>query len=388
VRLPAVFRIPLGWLQLKREKLRFAVALLGVAFAVILILMQLGFREAMFGSAVRYHESLRYDVVLVSPESPLIVQPRSFSNRRLYQARGVPGVASVTPVYLGLGQWKNPVTLETRSIFVVGFDPADPVLPLPEVESQRERITASDAILFDDASRPEFGPIPEWVHQQRPVAIELNNRVVNVAGLFRFGTSFGIDGSVLTSDTNFLRLFPNRQRGLIELGLVRVEPGQDPGRVRDAIRAALPDDVLVLTKADYAAKERRYWDVNTPIGYVFAFGVAVGLVVGGIVVYQILFADVNDHLAEYATLKAMGYSNRFLSAVVIQQAVILAVVGYLPGLAICLLLYRISSEATRLPLEMTWPRGLGVLGLTIGMCAASALMALRKVRSADPADVF
>jgi putative ABC transport system permease protein len=383
-----VFKIPLGWLQLKKEKLRFAVALLGVAFAVILILMQLGFREAMFGSAVRYHEHLRYDIALLSPEMAFIVQPRSFSNRRLYQARGVAGVASVSPIYLALGQWKNPVTHEMRSIFVVGMEPADHALALPGVESQLTRITVQDAVLFDDASRPEFGPIAERVRSGAPVSVELNNRQIHVAGLFSFGTSFGIDGSVVTSETNFLRIFPNRQRGLIELGLVRVAPGEDPVRVRDAIRAALPRDVVVLTRAEFVAKERAYWDASTPIGYVFAFGVLVGLVVGGIIVYQILFADVNDHLAEYATLKAMGYSNAYLSGVVIQQAVILAVLGYLPGIAICLLLYRISSRATLLPLEMTWERGLGVLALTVAMCAISALVALRKVRSADPADVF
>jgi putative ABC transport system permease protein len=381
-------KIPLGWLQLKRQKLRFAVALLGVAFAVVLILMQLGFREAMFESAVRYHEHLRYDIALLSPETSFLAQPRSFSNRRLYQALAVPGVASVSPVYCGLGVWKNPVSHETRSIFVVGFDPADDVLALPAVARQRERITVQDAILFDDASRPEYGPIVERVHAGMPVDVELNNRRVHVAGLFSFGTSFGIDGSVLTSETNFLRIFPGRPRGLIELGLVRTDPGQDPGRVRDALRAALPDDVLVLTKADYIDMERSYWDHNTPIGYVFAFGVVVGLVVGAIIVYQILFADVNDHLAQYATLKAMGYSNAFLSGVVIEQAVILAMLGFVPGLAICLMLYRISSEATRLPLEMSVARALTVLALTVLMCSIAGLMALRKARSADPADVF
>ena len=383
-----MFKIPLGWLQLKKEKLRFTVALLGVAFAVILILMQLGFREAMFGSAVRYHERLRYDIVLVAPEMAFIVQPHSFTRRRLYQARGVTGVASVAPVYLGIGTWKNPVDHSVRSVFVVGFDPNDDVIDLPEIERQRDLFTIEDSILFDEASRPEYGPIAERLRAGKTVQVELNNRLVTVAGLFPFGTSFGIDGSVVTSDANFLRLFPNRQPGLIELGLVRLAPGADVERVRDAIRALLPRDVLVLTKAQFIAKERNYWDSSTPIGYVFAFGVVVGMVVGGIIVYQILFADVNDHLAEYATLKAMGYSNGYLSGVVIQQAVILAGVGFVPGLAICLLLYRISSEATRLPLEMTWPRGVGVFVLTVLMCAASALMALRKVRSADPADVF
>jgi putative ABC transport system permease protein len=350
--------------------------------------MQLGFREAMFGSAVRYHETLRYDIALVSPEMSFIVQPHSFSNRRLYQALGVAGVQSVTPVYFGIGNWKNPETHGLRSIFVVGFQPEDEVFGLSDVRAQLDRIKPEDAVLFDAASRPEYGPIATRVRNGAPVRVELNDRLVRVVGLFGFGTSFGIDGSVLTSETNFLRLFPTRERGLIELGLVRIARGHDPARVRDAIRAVLPRDVDVLTKADFVRKERTYWDASTPIGYVFAFGVVVGLVVGGIIVYQILFADVNDHLAEYATLKAMGHSNLFLSGVVIQQAVILAVLGFVPGVSLCLLLYRVSSAATLLPLEMTWPRALSVLALTVGMCMASALMALRKVRSADPADVF
>jgi putative ABC transport system permease protein len=167
-----------------------------------------------------------------------------------------------------------------------------------------------------------------------------------------------------------------------------VAPGVDPLRVRDAIRAELADDVLVLTRAEFRAKEIAYWDSATPIGYVFSFGVVVGMVVGGIIVYQILFADVNDHLPEYATLKAMGYSNGFLAGVVIQQAVVLAALGFVPAVAISMALYRVSGDATRLPLEMTQERAVLVLGLTVAMCVLSALMALRKVRSADPAEIF
>jgi putative ABC transport system permease protein len=271
---------------------------------------------------------------------------------------------------------------------VVGVDPAGRPLELAELNAQIGAIAQQDVALFDALSRPEYGPIAERAAAGAPLVIELNHRDIAIAGLFRFGTSFGIDGSVVTSETNFLRLFPNRQRGLIELGLVRALPGVDPNRLRDAIRARLANDVLVLTRADFRAKEIAYWDSATPIGYVFSFGVVVGLVVGGIIVYQILFADVNDHLPEYATLKAMGYSNAFLAGVVIQQAVILAAFGFVPAMGLSMLLYRISGEATRLPLEMTQERAVLVFALTVGMCVLSALMALRRVRSADPAEIF
>src|SRR5262245_13966591 len=145
-----MLEIPLGWLQLKRQPLRFAVALLGVAFAVVLILMQLGFREALFASAVRFHDAMDCDVVLLSDELSYVVQPVPFSQRRLYQARGVPGVASVTPVYLGVGAWKNPDTHVVRTIFVIGLDPAEHALRLPEVNAQRESILREDRVLFDE----------------------------------------------------------------------------------------------------------------------------------------------------------------------------------------------------------------------------------------------
>ncbi len=383
-----MFKIPLGWLQLKKEKLRFAVALAGVGFAVILILMQLGFRESMFGSAVRYHEAFRYDIALISPETAFVVAPRPFSERRLYQAQAIPGVGAVSPVCLGQGFWKNPYTFAARQIFVVGIRTADDPLAIPGLAPLLDRITREDVVLWDRAARPEFGPIGERFDAGERVSAELNNRKVDVGGIFELGTSFGIDGSVLTSDVNFLRIFPNRERGVIDLGLIRLEPGADPNRVAAALRKQLPKDVLVLTKPEFIARERSYWSETTPIGYVFGFGVIVGVVVGGIIVYQILFADVSDHLAEYATLKAMGYSNGYLSGVVLQQAVILAVLGYLPGLAIAFFLYKTAGEATRLPLHMTLSRGVAVLALTIAMCSVSALIALRKVRSADPADVF
>jgi len=382
-----MFDIPLGWLQLKREKLRFAVALLGVAFAVVLILMQLGFQEALFTSAVRFHDALDADVVLVSPEMTYLVAPRQFSQRRLYQAGGAAGVESVTPLYIGLGTWKNPETNGVRSLFLVGMDPAERVFLRNDIDTQRGRLSREDEVIFDALSRPEYGRV-EALAANGVVASELNNRRILVVGLYRFGTSFGMDGSAITSETNFLRFFPQRERGLIDLGLVRVKDGVDPRLVRDAIRAELPGDVLVLTHDEFRQREIDYWDSATPIGYVFGFGVIVGMVVGGIIVYQILFADVNDHLPEYATLKAMGYSNTYLAGVVIQQAVILATLGFMPAVGLSLVLYRISGDATRLPLEMTHERAVFVFALTVVMCTVSALMALRKVRSADPAEIF
>ena len=378
----------LAWLQLKHEKLRLLVAIAGVAFAVVLIFMQLGFRNALFDSSVRIHRLLQGDVILISPQFAFLAQPKSFSRRRLYQAQGFPGVASVSSVYAGVTLWKNPFSGQTRNIFVLGFDPAERPLDLPEVTEQADKIRVADVVLFDALSRPEYGPVADELRAGRPVAAEVANRRLFVRGLFEIGTSFGVDGTVITSDLNFRRIFPNREEGLIDIGLVRLASGADPVAVRDALAASFPKDVLVLTKADYMKRELDYWASATPIGFVFAFGVVMGLVVGAIIVYQILFADVSDHLAEYATLKAMGYSNGFLFSVVLQEAVILAVLGFIPGLAICAGLYRLTEDATRLPMNMTPELVLSVILMAIVMCGVSGLIAVRKVRSADPAEIF
>jgi putative ABC transport system permease protein len=252
----------------------------------------------------------------------------------------------------------------------------------------RHRLTRQDVVLFDRASRPEFGPVGARLDAGERIFTEVNNRRVEVAGAFAVGPSFGIDGTIITSIDNWLRLFPDRSRNDIALGLVRLEPGANPDEVRDRLSAALPKDVLVLTREDFKARERAYWNSATPIGYVFAFGAVMGLIVGCIIVYQILFADVSEHLGEYATLRAIGYGNGFVSGIVMQQAAILAVLGYLPGALAAHLLYGAAAGATLLPLHLTVERALTVFGLTFGMCALSGFLALRKVRRLDPAEVF
>jgi putative ABC transport system permease protein len=380
--------IALGWRQLVHQKVRLVVAIAGIAFAVTLILMQLGFRASLLDSSVRYLERLRYDVAIVSTETQYLAQAVPFSSRRMYQALGVPGVASVSPVYAARGVWKNPWDHTPRNLFMLGVDPADDVLDAAGVREYIDRVRQRDAVLFDALSRPEHGPVAAAFRAGDPVVTEVNDREVTVAGLFEVGTSFGIEGGLLTSDDNFLRLFPRRARTQIDLGLIRVAEGASPETVRDAVRALVPDDVLVLSRSELMEREQAYWMRTTPIGTIFSFGVVIGFVVGAIIVYQILFADVSDHLHEYATLKAMGYSNRFVSGVVVQQAVILAVLGFLPGLAICVWLYGVVGEATRLPMVLPWQRGVAVLLLTTAMCAISGMLALRKVRALDPADVF
>lgn len=381
-------RAPLGWKQLRHRPARLAVALAGIGFAVLLIMMQLGFRSALFESAVRFHERLDYDIALFSVDSVFIVRPQTFSIRRLHQARAHEKVLAATPVYIFQAIFKNPWNHDRRNVLAIGFDPDRELLRTAGFAAVRPLLSRQDAIAFDAGSRPEFGPVAEAVRRDGSLVTEVNDREVRVVGVYTMGTSFGIDGSIVTSEDNWLRLFPERPRDQIALGLLRLAPGADPVAVRGELEAYLPDDVLVMTRGEFVAREKAYWNGATPIGYIFAFGAIMGFVVGAIIVYQILFADVTEHLAEYATLRAMGYPNRFVAGIVLQQAAMLGALGFLPGLAAVTWLYGRAAAATNLPLHVTPERALGVFAMTLGMCAISALLAIRKLRRIDPAEVF
>jgi putative ABC transport system permease protein len=381
--------LPIAWLQLGREPVRTLVAVAGVCVAVILIFMQVGFRDALFGSAVRLHSAFRYDLAMVDPRTSYLVRPAGFSRRRLYQALGFDAVESVSPVYLGVAPWRGAGQRpRARAIFVVGFDPTRRIVDLPGVVAGQDRLRMPDVVLFDEHSRPEYGPVADLVRGAGAMETEVGNRTVSVSGLYRMGPSFGMDGSLVTSDLNFRRIFPGRSAGRIDLGLIRLVPGTDPEAARDAIAAALPGDVDILTREGFIAREVGHWNHGTPIGYVFGFGAGVGLLVGSIVVYQILFAGVSDRIDQYATLKAIGHRDGYLFGIVLQEAVTLAALGFAAGQGVATLLYRIARESTRLPMVMEPERSLLVLLLTVGMCCLSGSLALLKLRSADPAEVF
>jgi len=381
-------KTPLAWLQVTREKNRLAVAIAGIAFADILIFVQLGFRDALFDSAVKPHQSLQTDLVLINPQFETFAAVKDFNRERLYQAQGVEGVKSVTSLYIGMGQWRNPTTRTTRSILIFGIDPGNITFNLPDVNQSLPQIQMFNHVLFDQSSRPEYGEIANIFHKQSTLETELNKRNIQVGGVFTLGTSFVADGNVIASDSTFMNLFPDRTPDQVDVGLINLQPDADIKKTQSMLKAILPDDVKVLTLAEFAEIEKSYWANATPIGFIFGFGTIIGFVVGLIIVYQILYSDVSDHLAEYATLKAMGYSDRYLVGVLIQEALLLAVLGFMPGIVLANGLYSLAQSATLLPIAMTTNRAVVVLSLTIVMCTGSGALALRKLQSADPADIF
>jgi putative ABC transport system permease protein len=383
-----MFKIPLAWLQLSREKIRLLIALAGIAFAVILMFMQLGFQSALYESATRFHQSLQGDFVVINARSKALGYMSSFSWRRLYQVLSIDGIQSASPVYVGFRDWRNPFNGNFRAIYVYGFKLGDLVFKSPEINQNVNRLQLAENILFDRASRSEYGAIATEFDQGNPITTELSGKRVNVVGLFTLGPSFGADGNIIASDFNFLRLFPERQEGEIEIGLIQLKPDANARSVFKELKDKLPSDVKIMTHQEFVDFEKNYWKTSTSIGFIFTLGVSMGFIVGTVIVYQILYADVSDHLAEYATLKAMGYRNSFLELVVFQEAIILAALGYIPGFAISLGLYDLTRKATFLPIGMAFDRALLVFILTMIMCSISGLIAIRRLRRLDPADIF
>jgi len=382
-------KIPLAWLQITREKTRLIIALFGISFANLLMFVQLGLRAALFESAVRFHASLEGDIFLLSPQSVALLAMEQFSERRLYQAMGFSGVDSATPIYIDFARWKNPQTQRPRTIFIIGFNPEDKAFNWLDEHPLVHQLKIPDMVFFDRWSRAEYGPIVNEFEQGKTVTTEVKNRRIFVSGLFELGPSFGADGNLITSDLTFLKIFENqRVKGLIDIGVIKLKDSANVDSVIEAMRLNLDEDVIVLSQKEFREFEINYWNSSTPIGFIFSLGTFLSFIIGTVIMYQVLYSDVSEHLKEYATLKAMGYKDVYLLLVVAQESLILAVLGYLPGWGISWGFYSLINGATFLPIFMTYYRSIMVLILTMIMCSISGFIAVRKLRYADPVDIF
>lgn len=379
---------PLGLAQLSHQKFRLLVALSGIAFANILIFMQLGFKNLLLEGATLVHRHLDADIVLVSNRNKALGDNQTFSRRYLYQAAAVDGVASAKPLYYSFAQWINPWDKQVTEIAVIAFDPAQPVLDLPAVNQQLEQIKLPNVVLFDSKSQSATGPVTEFLAEGKTVTTEISGHRIKVGGVFTLGSSFFLKGHIITSDWNYLRLFGANSLDNLAVGVLKLKPGADTQTVLKNMQFVLPKEVKAMTRDDFIKAETAFWSSEHPAGTIFNFGAIMGFIIGVVIVNQVLYSDVNDRLAQYATLKAMGYSDLSLLMVVFQEAIALALLGFIPGFASSIGMYALLGNLTRIPLVMQTSTALQVFLLTVLMCAISGVFATRKLRSADPADVF
>ncbi|MDH6061209.1 ABC transporter permease DevC [Chrysosporum bergii ANA360D] len=389
-----ILNIPLAWLQLAKQRVRFIVALAGISFVSVLMFLQIGFQDALYDSATQLHNHLDGDLFLISVQYQSLTSNQSFPRQRLYQSLGFEDVESVRPLYVQFAKLKNPKTGLKYPIYVLGIEPVISSFTLPSIQQNIHLLRLPDQVLFDRASRTEFGPIAEKFHQGNSVEAEIFSYTgligykVKIGGLFSLGPSFGVDGNLIVSTSTFMRIFQDRSVQNIDIGLIKLKSGANVKKLVGDLISKLPKDVRVISRQDFINLEKNYWTVRTPIGFVFNFMVIMGFIVGVIVVYQILYSNISTHLTEYATLKAMGFKNKYLLNIVFQQALILASLGYIPGFAISLGLYDLAKNATNLPVIMNLNRAFIVLFMATFMCLLSGFLSTIKLRNLDPADIF
>lgn len=394
-------RTPLAWKNLTHDYRRLAVAVGGITFAVLLMFIQTGFRNALLDSTVKLVHDLDADLIIVNRGLYALPAQQRFSRQRLMQASTCRGVESVHPLYIEsyAAVLKRPGH-KGYPIRVLACDPRARLLDDQRVFRQADALADPNTALADIQNKAKYGlPVgdPQRLEQ---TTVELAGRELRLVGNFALGTDFANDGNLFMSDRNFADFFPFRAPGadplsLVDLGLVRVEPGADPHEVKETIQRSYPtfepqesQDIRVYTKAEFMQQERKFWSDSTPIGYIFTVGTIMGFVVGVIICYQIIYANIADHMAEFATLKAMGYPSGYFIKVVLQKSLFLSILGFVPGLIISLVLYWGLAHYTGLLMLLNVQRGALVYGLTLVMCCVSGCLAMRKVLGADPAELF
>jgi putative ABC transport system permease protein len=385
---------PLAWRNLVGRGGKLLLASSGIGFAVFLMFMQIGFRNALFDNTVQLARLLKADFFLVSPARYNLPSEQRFDRLWLDRARAVQGVQRIVPVYIerSITQLRV-VGNKSRSIRAVGIPLEPGVVEPSQWQPLLAMLSDGRTALLDRRTKPSYGFARGDVKSLQQQQVELSGKQLRIIDEVSIGTDFVHDGTLLFSDRAMAHYFPMRNPGgdplqLVDLGLVQLAEGADVGKVRRTLQSLTGNRLDVLSRSQIIAREIHFWATATPIGIIFTIGTLMGLVVGVIICYQILFTEINDHLAEFATLKAMGYRNQYFFGLILKQALYLTIFGFLPGLLATLGAFAILGEATGLVMRMTAGRMALVFGLTLLMCLTSGLIALRKLIQTDPASLF
>lgn len=394
-------RTPLARKNLTDRPSRTVVSALGVGFAIVLMFMQLGFMGAVGDTATNVYGRTKCDLVIRSPEYLQVFDPRSLESDIVTIVTAIAEVAEVQLLDLGVTRWQNPNNGELRVVAMMGIDPENSAIQIRELEKLSPLLHCPEHVLVDRASRADYGPRNRFAFGDQDVGVEteVTGKKVVIAGTFAMGTGLAANGAILVSRQGFRKLAPDRlmlrnDYDRVSMCLVKLRTGVTASVGQAAIRARLAAmsgsipmaDVLTLKEAKNA--ERWHWYVQTPIGIIFGIGVALAVIVGGVICYMVLAADVISRLPEYATLKAIGYSNAYLMKVLLGQAAWLAGVAFPPAVLASMMLYKITSLYSGVPIRMTSDRLLLVATLSLFMCGAAGWIALRKMTKAEPANLF
>ncbi len=381
-------RMPIGWYQLAHNKGRLAAALAGVAFANVLVFVQLGMLGALTTTTVQPYSMLQADIMISSADSNTLTDGGNVARQYMLRALSVPGVTGAAPVFVGKVDWQVDERRSTN-LAAMALPPDAGQFIAAHLRPQFLRLALPDTALIDRGTRGGTPALFDAITPDRPAVFELNNRRVSFIGTMKIGAGFTADGNMLMSDQSFLHLFGNRSSTAPDHLLLHVAEGISIARTVDLLKQVLPADILHIRSMTAAmADDTRYQTTERPVGVIFGLGTFVGVLVGLVIVYQVLSTDVADHLKEYATFKAMGYGQPFFLGVIFEEALILAILGFIPGAIVSVGIYAVLAGKSGLPVEMTAARATVVFLGTLAACSISGAIATRRLARADPADLF
>lgn len=386
--LQALFgRLPIGWLQLTHNRTRFAAALAGVAFANVLVFVQLGIMNSMGAATLRPYDFFQADIMISAGDANSLTDGGNVARQWMLQAMADPDVTDGMGLFIANVAWDRGDKDISLSTF--GVDPVKPGLVSAEIAGDLPLLQVQDAAILDRMARGLAKDEAAAIRPQTPLAFETQSRTLVAYATFTGGGGFGGDGYMLVSDQTFLSLFPARSSAAPDHILLTLGRGADVATVVARLRTLISDPSLrIRSYADAAQDDLKYQQTRRPTGIIFGFGVLIGVLVGLVIVYQVLSTDVADHLREYATFKAMGYGPHFFLSVVFEEALILGVMGFIPGLIVGTAILTLMGKITTLPLAMSFSMAVSVFIGTVVFSAVSGAIATRRLAAADPADLF
>lgn len=366
--------------NLLHDHVRLAVTLIGILFSIVLVAVQLGLylgsSEMITANIARSDADLfitTYGAKSFEDGGILL------SDRERHQALATPGVESVVPLVVSFAEWRKPSGGSSR-VVLVGSDADDRgLVPWSLVEGTLDDIKAPDAIAVDRSYLSELG-----VSGIGDTAQAASGRV-KIRALTEGIRSF--------TQSPYAYTTLNRARQLLGVPddrstflLVKLAPGADIAKVRTDLASRL-ESADVLTKDEFESRSLLQWLFRTGAGLALIGGAILGSLVGTVIVAQTLYSSTKDHIHEFATLRALGSSKSYIHKVILAQAGLSAVMGYVLGMTIALIVLYASRNSS-LPLVMTPGLAFWLFALTLFMCSISALSAIVKVTKIDPATVF
>lgn len=375
--MPLVFT--LAFRNLFHDRLRFMATVIGIVFSIVLVTIQMGLYLGFGRMVTTMIDHASADFWVMPRGTKCFEDPSLLNTRERYRALSIDGVTDAIPVVIGFADWRMPGGA-TTPVFVIGSDlRSGGLLPWDLVEGRIEALSGPKAVAVDRTYFDRLGVAGLGA------TAEIRQQPVRVAAVTSGIRSFTTTPFVFM-DVDRARAHTGVPSGKATYLIVRLGPEADPGHVRRQLMSNIAD-VEVLSPAEFRERSRSFWLFGTGAGAALFAGALLGVIVGTVVVAQTLYASTKEHLNEFATLRAMGSSRRYIYRVIVWQALLSAVIGFSAAALIGDLVVRMTAE-TALPIVITPGLMIGLFVLTVVMCVGSSIAAIVQVTRIDPAMVF